>query len=76
MIDAVTAKGICCEVSHDAGAFVCNRLFYSMLEHNRGEVPTGFVHVPYIKEQGHADKPFMELDDIHHGVEAIIETLI
>ena len=76
IIDAVTARGTRCEKSDDAGAYVCNALFYSMLEHNRGEVPTGFIHVPFIKEQGHADKPFMEFSDIHTAVETIIETVI
>lgn len=37
--------------------------------------PTGFVHVPFIKEQGHEDKPLMEINDIRAGVEAVIETL-
>ena len=63
-------------MSNDAGAFVCNSLFYSMLRHNRGEVPTGFIHVPYIKEQGHPDKPFMEIGDICTAIEAIIETVL
>jgi pyrrolidone-carboxylate peptidase len=47
-----------------------------MLMHNRGEVPTGFIHVPFIKEQGHTDKPFIELDDIRTAVELIIKTTI
>ena len=76
IIDAVIARGIRCEKSDDAGAYVCNALFYNMLEHNMGEIPTGFIHVPFIKEQGHADKPFMELSDIRTAVETIIETVI
>ncbi len=76
IVDALTTRGICCEVSEDAGAFVCNSLFYSMLRHSGGEVPTGFIHVPYIKEQGHADEPFMEISDICTAVEAIIKTVL
>ena len=75
IVDELTARGIRCEVSNDAGAFVCNSLFYSMLRHNRGEVPTGFIHVPYIKEQGHPDMPFMEIGDICTAIEVIIETI-
>lgn len=75
IVDALTVRGIQCERSDDAGTYVCNTLFYRMLEHNGGEVPTGFVHVPYIREQGHADKPFMEIADIQLGVETIIETV-
>ena len=76
IVDELTARGISCEVSNDAGAFVCNSLFYSMLRHNRGKVPTGFIHVPYIKEQSHPDKPFMEIGDICTAIEAIIETVL
>lgn len=39
IIEALTARGIRCERSDDAGGFVCNSLFYRMLEHNGGEVP-------------------------------------
>ena len=76
IIDSLNARGIRCERSDDAGAFVCNTLFYSMLEHNRGEIPAGFIHVPFIKEQGHADKPFMEIDDLQAGIVAIIEIVV
>lgn len=76
IVDALTMRGICCEVSEDAGEFVCNSLFYSMLRHSGGEVPTGFIHVPYIKEQGHADEPFMEISDICTAAEVIIETVL
>ena len=74
--DALAARGIPCERSDDAGTYVCNSLFYSMLMHNKGEVPTGFIHVPFIKEQGHTGKPFIELDDIRTAVELIIKTTI
>ena len=73
IVDELTTRGIRCEVSDDAGTFVCNSLFYSMLEHNRGEVPTGFIHVPFIKEQGHPDEPYMEIDVICSAIKAIIE---
>ena len=46
-----------------------------MLRHNKGAVPTGFIHVPYIREQGHEDKPFMELDEIRRGILAAIEAV-
>lgn len=75
IIEAVRAKGIPCERSDDAGAYVCNAVFYGMLRHNGGAVPTGFIHVPYIREQGHQDKPFMELDDIYAGVAATAATV-
>ncbi len=66
--EALNATGIPCEVSHDAGEYVCNALLYGMLYHNKGRVPTGFIHVPFIKEQGHDDKPFMEFEDMYEGI--------
>ena len=80
MIDGLRAKGIPAEVSGSAGLYVCNSLLYGMLEHNGGEVPTGFIHVPFIREQvegfpGREDKPFMELADIAEGVKTAIEAV-
>ena len=74
--EAVRALGIPCEKSGDAGEYVCNTLLYGMLEHNRGAVPTGFIHVPFIREQGHEDQPCMELSDIEKGIETAIKTVI
>ena len=71
--EAVLALGIPCELSDDAGQYVCNTLLYSMLAHNKGEVPTGFIHVPYIKEQRHDDMPSMSLNDLIKAVTAAIE---
>ena len=75
IINEVNTQGIRCEISHDAGTFVCNSLFYSMLRHNGGEVPTGFIHVPFVKEQEHDDKPFMEIGDILKAVETIVKVV-
>ena len=76
IIDSVRSLDIPCERSDSAGEFVCNCLLYSMLDHNKGEVPTGFIHMPYIKEQGHEDKPYMELKDITKAIMTAIETVI
>ena len=73
--EAVKAAGIPSEVSADAGEYVCNALLYGMLYHNKGKVPTGFIHVPFIKEQGHDDMPFMELNDIYEGILTAVSTV-
>ena len=75
IVRAINAAGVKCEISNDAGKYVCNALLYGMLNHNRGEVPTGFLHVPYLKEQGHGDKPYMELDDMVRAVAAAIQAV-
>ncbi len=73
--EAVRALGIPCEASGDAGEYVCNTLLYGMLAHDRGTVPSGFIHVPYVREQGHKDKPYMELGEIVKGIKAAIEAV-
>lgn len=72
ILTAVRTAGVPCELSEDAGEYVCNCLLYSMLRHNGGAVPTGFIHMPYVREQGHKDKPFMELCEIIKGIIAAI----
>jgi len=72
IVEAVRALNIPCEPSDDAGTYVCNSLLYSMLSHNGGEVPTGFIHVPYLPEQGHADQPAMRLEDMVRAIIAAI----
>ncbi len=75
IVRAVNALGIPCEVSDNAGEYVCNALLYGMLEHNRGTVPTGFIHVPFIREQGHPEDPFMDFKEVYRGVLTAIETV-
>lgn len=73
LIEKLKNEDIPVSLSVDAGSYVCNSLFYSMLEHNKGEIPTGFIHVPYIKENGHIDKPYLDLDMEVNAIKLIIE---
>ncbi len=72
IVRAVRAAGIACESSDNAGEYVCNALLYAMLEHTKGEAPAGFIHVPFIPEQGHADAPGMEPEEMLRGIEAAL----
>ena len=78
IVESIRALGIPAEVSRDAGLYVCNSLLYGILLHNKGAVPTGFIHVPFIREQvegvaGREKLPFMELETIIKGITAAIE---
>lgn len=53
---ALREAGIPAIVSHTAGTFVCNALFYSLRE-AFGDDLTGFVHVPRTTEEGVDDDP-------------------
>ena len=73
MAQAIRDAGVDATVSNSAGAFVCNDVLYSLLHHYDGTaVRVGFVHVPYLPEQG---APSMELAQIVRALEAAI-TLI
>ena len=72
---ALNDRGIPCEISDDAGTYVCNALFYGMLDHLDGKIPAGFIHVPYIREQGHRDKPFMESDVILQAADTVLHCI-
>ena len=61
MAAAVEAAGIPAAVSNSAGAFVCNDLLYTLLHHYSGSgVRVGFIHVPYLPEQGSPSLPLAE----------------
>ncbi len=62
MLLAMQRKGIAAEVSQTAGTFVCNHVFYGLmhlLATQRGFKQTrgGFMHVPYLPEQGEPSLP-------------------
>ena len=73
MVLAVEAAGIKSTVSNSAGAFVCNDTLYGILHHFAGtDVRCGFIHVPYIPQQGN---PSMELEQITAALAAAITAL-
>lgn len=73
MADAIQAAGIPATVSNSAGAFVCNDVLYSLLHHYAGtQTKVGFIHVPYIPQQG---EPNLPLAHITAALEAAITVL-
>ena len=68
--DAIRAIGIPAAVSNTAGTFVCNDCLYSALHHYTGTpVRCGFIHVPYLPEQG---TPNLPLEQTVQGLIAAI----
>ncbi len=54
MNEAVCAAGVPCYISNSAGLYLCNYIFYAARHYYASrnmEIPTGFVHIPYIPEQ-------------------------
>lgn len=74
VLAALHAQALQATVSHSAGTFVCNHVFYRlmhalatepMLHGTRG----GFVHVPWLPEQG---EPCMPLDEVVRGLRVVV----
>lgn len=73
MVEAIREKGIPARLSYSAGAYVCNDLMYTLLNHFRGtDTRVGFVHVPYIPSQG---SPSLPQEQLTQALAAAIETL-
>jgi pyroglutamyl-peptidase len=69
--------GLPAAVSNTAGTFVCNHIFYSLMDiAARHPIPMrgGFLHIPYAPEQvarlGSA--PSMAIEDVIRGIEIIL----
>ena len=81
MLIALHRAGIAAEVSETAGTFVCNHVFYGLMnEMSKKSEPAakrlargGFIHVPFLPEQG---APSMQLNDIVSGLRLAVETAL
>jgi len=70
---AIRQVGIPAAVSNTAGTFVCNDVLYTLLHRFDGTpVQVGFIHVPYLPEQG---TPSLPLEDTVKALTAAIEAL-
>ncbi|HET6546552.1 MAG TPA: pyroglutamyl-peptidase I [Rhodanobacteraceae bacterium] len=74
----LAARGIPAALSHSAGSFVCNQVFYALAHWAAHHAPTtrcGFIHLPWLPEQAtaHAGDPSMALDTMLTGVTAALE---
>jgi pyroglutamyl-peptidase len=72
-------QGIPASVSHTAGTFVCNHLFYGLMHHisqSNLSIRGGFIHIPLLPEQvvRHPGQPSMSLETIVKGLKIVVET--
>lgn len=73
MVRAVEAAGLPAAVSNSAGTFVCNDTLYTLLYKYAGTgMRVGFIHVPYLPEQGN---PSLPLEDTVKALSAAISVL-
>ena len=65
------------EISNSAGTFVCNHVFYKLMnicEEKYPDIKAGFIHIPYLYEQD--SKGTMTLLKATKAIELAIETVI
>lgn len=73
MAQAIVDAGLPGQVSYSAGAFVCNDLLYTVLNHYAGTpVRAAFIHVPFLPQQAKEGVPSMSQEDIQKGLAAAI----
>lgn len=82
LLQALKAAQIPARISNTAGTYVCNFLFYRMMEEQsqsqgKRQRRCGFVHVPYLPEQvtGKPDTPSMPIETMIRALGVLIETL-
>jgi pyroglutamyl-peptidase len=79
-VAAVRDAGLPASVSHTAGTFLCNHVFYGLMhliESGRPGVRGGFVHVPHLPEQvPGGDAPSMSVQSIAEALTAIVSVAV
>ncbi|MGH3388410.1 MAG: pyroglutamyl-peptidase I [Actinomadura sp.] len=79
-VAAVRDAGLPAAVSHTAGTFLCNHVFYGLMHliaTERPGVRGGFVHVPYLPEQATAgDRPALPAQAIAAALTAIVSAAV
>ena len=78
IVEAIKAAGVPAAVSLNAGAFLCNHVFYVAQNKFAGtKIRSGFVHVPLMDEQAgeFPGLPTMPLDQMVKAVRTMLEVL-
>jgi pyroglutamyl-peptidase len=81
MVQALHASGIPASISHSAGTYVCNHVFYALMHAASSNAllrRAGFIHIPYLPQQAlqHASAPSMGLELVQQALLTALETAI
>jgi pyroglutamyl-peptidase len=80
MVAAMQAENVSASVSQTAGTFVCNHVFYGLMQavRRQPEVRAGFMHVPLLPDQAAAQdgQPSMPLADMQRGLRAALAAAV
>jgi pyroglutamyl-peptidase len=77
-VAAMRKAGLPAAVSNTAGTFVCNHIFYSLMDVAAAHATAmrgGFLHIPYAPEQAAhlGNAPSMAIEDVVKGIEITVE---
>jgi len=82
IVQALLAQGLPASVSHSAGTFVCNHVFYGLMHHaavHGQPYLGGLLHVPFLPQRDNKQAPAennaasMALEDIVRGIIIVLE---
>lgn len=73
---AISSAGIPAEVSHSAGTFVCNHVFFTAVQAADDGMRAGFVHVPWANEHSPDGEPALPLAQIADALRIAITTAL
>ncbi len=80
IVENVRRAGIPAEVSQTAGTYVCNHLFYGLMDllSKNPTIRGGFIHIPFIPEQAvrFPGQPSLHLDNVIKALRIAILTTI
>ncbi|SIR01185.1 pyroglutamyl-peptidase I Cysteine peptidase. MEROPS family C15 [Peribacillus simplex] len=72
IVENMKESNIPASVSHTAGTFVCNHIFYGLMDYinlNSSSIRGGFIHIPFIPEQTiNKEAPSLSLETIVKGI--------
>lgn len=80
IVKHIRDAGIPAEVSQTAGTYVCNHIFYALMDilSKKTHIRGGFIHIPFIPEQAvrHPGQPSLSLDDIIRALRIAVQTAL
>ena len=79
IVDAISALGISAKISYSAGAFICNKIFFTAQSFLQGSnVISGFIHLPLAPNQAaeFPGLPTMPLADQVAAIKAAIQVSV
>ncbi len=73
MEEALQNAGLPVKLSNSAGTYVCNYLFYKLMESNQNTLRLcGFIHVPLLPEQAKDDEPTLPFHELKRALTVIL----